>query len=180
MMEDSRLWLAFKSGDRLAFEQIYRDQVDMLINYGHRFTPDLSLIEDTIQELFINIWKNRANLAETDSIKKYLLASFRNNIIRNIKKNQKTELKEDFSDDNFQASLSIEEILIRTDTDNEQALRLKNEFENLSPRQKEVIYHKYYQQMDNETICELMDISYQSLRNLLSSAIKRLRKQMTK
>lgn len=179
MKEDSRLWLAFKNGDRSAFEQIYRDQIAMLINYGHRFTSDLSLIEDTIQELFINIWKNRVNLAETDSIKKYLLGSFRNNIIRNIKKNQKTELKEDFSDDNFQASLSIEEILVQSDMDEERAARLKKEFEYLSPRQKEVIYHKYYQQMDNESICELMDISYQSLRNLLSTAIKRLRKQMT-
>jgi len=178
MMDDSRLWLAFKNGDRSAFEQIYRGQIDMLISYGYRFSKDLSLIEDTVQELFIYIWNNRSKLAETDSIKKYLLASFRNNIIRNIKKQQKTELKEDFSDDNFQASLSIEEIIIQGDINNEQAMSLKKEFEKLSPRQKEVIYHKYYQQLDNESICELMDISYQSLRNLVSTAIIRLRKQM--
>ena len=178
MKEDSRLWFDFKNGDRSAFEQIYREHIDLLINYGYRFTGDLSLIEDTVQELFLYAWKNRVGLADTDSIKKYLLGSFRNNLIRKIKKSQKTELKEDFSDDNFQASLSIEDILVQTDLNNEKTNKLKKEFETLSPRQKEVIYHKYYQQLDNDSICELMEINYQSLRNLVSSAIIRLRKQM--
>ena len=44
-------------------------------------------------------------------------------------------------------------------------------FEKLSPRQKEIIYLKFYHNLSYEAVSEIMDINYQAARNLLSQAI---------
>ena len=60
----------------------------------------------------------------------------------------------------------------------EQSAKLKVAFEHLSKRQKEAVYLKYYSGLDYEDIGEVMDINYQSTRNLIFNALKSLRKQM--
>lgn len=45
----------------------------------------------------------------------------------------------------------------------------------LSNRQREIIYLRFYQNLDYEEISEVMNINYQASRNLLSHAIKVLR-----
>ena len=48
----------------------------------------------------------------------------------------------------------------------------------LSDRQREIIYMKYYQHMEYEDIGRVMDLNYQSARNLLTRALTALRKEM--
>ena len=45
----------------------------------------------------------------------------------------------------------------------------------LSPRQKEVIYLKYYSNMSSSDIAEVMDMNYQSVLNILQKALSKLR-----
>ena len=59
-----RNWSAFKNGSEDAFAEIYREHVKGLLNYGYKVTSDRRLIEDSIQDLFYELWKNRAR--ETD------------------------------------------------------------------------------------------------------------------
>lgn len=84
------LWLRFKQGDSDAFEQLYQENLDGLLRYGHHFTPQTELIEDVIQELFVDLWQRKANLGDTDSPRKYLCASLRHRLYRTLKKNAKT------------------------------------------------------------------------------------------
>ncbi len=53
-----------------------------LLNYGRKVTHDVALIEDSIHDLFIELWQSRANLTDTNSIKLYLVRSLRNKINR--------------------------------------------------------------------------------------------------
>jgi RNA polymerase sigma-70 factor (ECF subfamily) len=46
----------------------------------------------------------------------------------------------------------------------------------LSNRQKEIIYLKFYQNLSYEEVSEIMNINYQVARNLLHQAIKAMRK----
>ncbi len=46
----------------------------------------------------------------------------------------------------------------------------------LSARQREIIYLRFYHNMSYEEISDVMQINYQVCRNLLSQAIKSLRK----
>ena len=59
-----------------------------------------------------------------------------------------------------------------------QKKNLKSAFDELSDRQKEILYLKYYSEMDYEEITQIMDMNYQSARNLVSRAIQKLAKHM--
>ena len=79
---DSILWQKLKTGDKWALEQIYAAHAAVLLKYGRRFSADGQLVEDCVQDLFIELWKNREGLGDTDSIRKYLLVSLRRKVIR--------------------------------------------------------------------------------------------------
>ena len=177
-MSDKILWNNLKNGDSKALEQIYRTYFSELYNYGKRFSKDENNIEDCIQELFVELWNRREKLSETNAIKPYLLVSLKRKIFHSVKKIRKstdTELEESY----FDAELSIDQILINSETDNEQKNKLKHAFSQLSDRQKEILYLKYYSEMDYDEITKIMDLNYQSARNLVSRAIAKLSKHIS-
>jgi RNA polymerase sigma-70 factor (ECF subfamily) len=49
----------------------------------------------------------------------------------------------------------------------------------LSNRQKEIIYLKFYQELNYDEVSEIMNINYQAARNLLYQSIKSLKKLLT-
>src|SRR5882672_10780272 len=80
--EEVLLWLQFKGGDREAFATLYQKHSIPLIAYGMKLCPDLDLLKDQIQELFVELWHSREGLSPTDSVKFYLLKALRYKLIR--------------------------------------------------------------------------------------------------
>ena len=175
-MDDKELWEKLKHGDQEALKQIYNSQIENLLQYGQRFCRDRETVEDCLHDLFIYIWNNREGLSSTDSIQRYLMVALRRRVIQHLK-GQPGEL----SDKNlsFRCDLSIEEKWIQEEQSEEVENSLQAAFTHLSDRQKEAIYLKYYQQMSYEAICEIMDLNYQSARNLIFNGLKALRQVMT-
>src|SRR5579871_4559292 len=85
--EETQHWLQFKGGDREAFAAVYRQHILFLIAYGLRLCPDRHLLKDQIQELFVELWHSRQNLASTGSVKFYLFKALRYKLIR-LEKNR--------------------------------------------------------------------------------------------
>lgn len=56
--------------------------------------------------------------------------------------------------------------------------KLVSALERLSDRQREIIHMKFYQQLDYDEIGRIMDLNYQSARNLVNRALTALRKEM--
>ena len=176
-MSDKKIWNNLRNGDQKALEEIYRTNFSELYVYGKRFCKDASTVEDCIQELFEELWNRKGKLSETDAIKPYLFVSLKRKIFHTIKKVRKTtdtELEENY----FDVELSIDQILIAEETSIEQKTKLQSAFNELSDRQKEILYLKYYSEMDYEEISRIMEMNYQSARNLVSRAIQKLAKHM--
>lgn len=176
-MDDVLLWSQLKAGNHQALKQIYDTNIRNLDNYAQKFTSDNAMIEDTIHDLFVQIWNKRENLGNTDSIIKYLCVSLRRELIRRIGKAQDIISFEGSENTNF--TLSVEDMIISDETTDQNKKKLDNAMQNLSGRQKEAIYLRYYEEMEYEEICEIMTINYQSVRNLISKAIIELRQYMT-
>ncbi|MCB0688692.1 MAG: sigma-70 family RNA polymerase sigma factor [Saprospiraceae bacterium] len=175
-MNDEQLWESLKKGDQQAFQQVYDSHIESLLQYGCRFCKDRETVEDSLHDLFIYIWKNREGLSSTDSIQRYLMVALRRRIIQSLKR-RSSELDENSL--GFACDLSIEEQWIMDEENEEAKSALQGAFEKLSARQREAIYLKYYQQLSYEAICEVMDLNYQSARNLIFNSIQTLRKVMT-
>jgi len=173
-MSDLELWKRLKEGDKSALEQIYRTHAAQLLKYAR----NEQLVEDCVQDLFIEIWRNRTGLSETDAIQPYLLLSLRRKIVRQVEKSKKMVADTEYTEADFDAEISIDHILIEQELSTERAQQLKAAMDNLSKRQKEVIYLKYITGLDYEDISEVMNLNYQSARNLVSSALRALKKQI--
>ena len=72
-------------------------------------------------------------------------------------------------------TFSSEEISIKQEIQFLCTTTLTSLINQLSPRQKEVIYLKYYSGMNSSDIAEVMDMNYQSVLNTLQKALTKLR-----
>ncbi len=174
-LQDSEIWDLFIGGSDAAFDHIYQSYFDRLYNYGCQFTPDHSLVEDAIQELFIELRKRSAHLSKTDKILPYLYSAFRRKIIRLRDKAQKN-VEFDYSK-SFNITLSIEDKIVAKELEEEDLKKLHEALEALPENYKEVIYHFYFENLSYSEIQEILGFDHvKSVRNLLYKALKSLRK----
>lgn len=178
-MSDLHIWNQLKEGRKEALELIYRQYAEDLLRYGSKFSPDNQLVEDCIQDLFIELWKNRAGLSKTDSIKRYLLVAIRRKIIRQHTKSKRIQFVDEPKDYNFEVTIAIDEELIAAESSLERVTAVNQAIKDLSNRQREAIYLKYQMGLDYEDLCETMEINYQSARNLISGALRKLKAQFS-
>ena len=153
--------------NKKSFNRLYLNSYPMLVVYGRTIAADGHLIEDTIQELFVNLWIRRKQLKIRTTIESYLLVSFRNNLKKNLIK-QAIILS---LDSNLQQEEDLMPNLAHEDY-------LKHSLDELPLHQKEVIFLRYYKDMSFQDISEKLDISYQVARNFAYRGIKSLRKKM--
>lgn len=181
ILKDEEIWEIFKSGNEDAMGYIYRTNIYVLYKYGNKFSSNGTLVEDCIQDLFLTIWKNRENLNSTDSIKLYLLGALRKKLIRYSAKDQKHQsLHQSVDDYSFDLEYDPQELEFNVQNRISNENTIKRFLENLSKRQKEAIYLKFYQEMDYKEISQVMELNYQSTRNLIYSSLKALKDQFNK
>ena len=177
-LSDAEIWEIFKAGDKEAFTYIFNQNIRILYKYGHKFAPSMHMVEDYIQELFLTLWKNRSNLSPTDSIRLYLFGALRRNIVQNIKRDkEKVHVREYRKHLNFQLHFDPSEAAPQFKEEENRA-RLAEVMDKLSPRQREAIYLKYENGFSYDEIASVMGINNQSVRNIVFSALKVLRKHL--
>jgi DNA-directed RNA polymerase specialized sigma24 family protein len=72
------------------YEELYKYYFKKFFNYGRKFTHDVYLIEDTIQEVFLDIWNKRDRSIEIASPNSYYFSSFRYILIKKLKQGTQT------------------------------------------------------------------------------------------
>ena len=169
---DISLWEAFRNGDLNAFAALFRRHYETLFRYGSKFTGDAEMLEDCIQELFIELWQSRSP-GPTHSVKAYLLKALKYKLLKVFRQKGKWRRLPAIDDISFE--WSHEHFLIARQEDEERKQQVLDALSRLSNRQKEIIYLKYYQNLSYEEVSEIMNINYQVARNLLYQAIKSLK-----
>ncbi len=166
----------FVAGDKEAYAALYRIYHPLLFNYGHKFTPNTSLVEDSIQEIFIHFWINRNKLAGVLSFKSYLFVSFRYRLLKELQKVDKNAYvfleEEEYV---FALDVSIDQVLIDKEQLYEQHIDLKNALERLTGRQKEAIYFLFYENLSYEEVATILTISKKVTYKLVARALDNLR-----
>ncbi|HUB62374.1 MAG TPA: sigma-70 family RNA polymerase sigma factor [Puia sp.] len=169
--EDILLWEAFRNGDRDAFATLFRRHYEGLYRYGGKFIDNPGQLEDSIQELFVELWQSKSRIPVT-SVRAYLLKSLKYKILKTYRR-RRSLLPIGDSQGSFE--WSHEDRLIAGERDAENSKKVLNALDRLSNRQKEIVYLKYFQNLSYEEISEVMNINYQVARNLLYQAIRSLK-----
>lgn len=171
--KDAKLWNQFKLGEEAAFTEIFRKYYPALFNYGCRITVNTNLVEDSIQELFLEIW-NTQGKADIIFLKAYIFKAFKFKLIKLLAKNLKTtSLPDSLMEHGFE--LSKDMLIINKEIEVGKSKKLTDAINQLSPRQKEIIYLKFYLNLGYEEVSEMMGINYQASRNLIYKSIKELK-----
>lgn len=174
--QEAEWLLRIQKNDEQALALLMRKNYTDLYNYAARFTPDDALIKDCIQEVFISLWQRRQTVGIILSPKFYFLRAIKNKVLKSLDSARRKIGNQTLPDEyDFSHEFSIEKVIIAKQVSEENASRLKSILALLSKREKEVIYLKYYQYLDNGQIADLMNISRQSVYNLLHDAIRKLK-----
>ncbi|WP_165499700.1 RNA polymerase sigma factor [Pedobacter frigidisoli] len=175
---DVELWISLKQGNREAFTALYGKYSKMLFSYGLRITPDEHVVADALQSTFVKFWTNRETIALPVQVKPFLITSFRNNLSTIIAKGNRTESLDNFNEEQFVMNFTLESEYIKKEDVDIQSKKLNDALNQLSPRQKEIIYLRYFEELDYNEIAAIMDISVKGAYKLSARALFSLQKIM--
>lgn len=170
-------WHLLKASNRVALSKIYNAFVGVMFSYGMAIVADKEMVKDCIQEVFVDIWKYRANLSNTDNIKLYLFKSLRNKIYNYAKKEKRSK---ELDKHNLEIVVipSQEEVLINEQRSQAIQSKIAVSMEELPERQREVIRLLYFENHSYEEISNLMGINIRSVYTLAWKALSALRKSI--
>lgn len=177
MESELKCWQAFLQGDEDSFKLLFERYSPLLFNYGYRFTHKEELIEDSIQELFTKLWHHRENLSNTASVKNYIYKGFRRVLVVQIEQqNKKDNLP--ISSIPFDIELPRETEIMRQERLDEIKSKLQKALDKMTPRQREIIHLKFFEELSYDEIAEIMELSPRDTYKLLYRALDSLRKQL--
>jgi RNA polymerase sigma factor (sigma-70 family) len=173
MAHEFELWGGFQQGDTKAYAELYNTFSAQLYSYGMKFTSDKTLVEDSIHDLFCTLWASRERLGQPLSVKNYLFKSLRNFIYK--KMNKSTILVDNEQTLDFHFEIAIDQKLAQ----NEHFLQMKNQveqaLEKLTSRQREIIYYRFYQNLEFDEIADIMNMQVRATYKLTARALDALR-----
>lgn len=167
------LFTAFQAGDMTAFSQLYDLHVNILFNYGCRLTTDKELLRDCIHDIFVKLYVKKGELG-IENLKSYLFIALKNRLCDELRRRMylsdtAIEDIEPESGDDVEASY------LAAEKENVENRTVNHLLGQLSSRQREALTLYYIEEKKYEDICEIMDMNYQSVRNLMHRGLTKLR-----
>jgi len=174
-MNDQEKWKLFLDGNKNALSEIFLNFHDDLFNYGMKLSPDNDLVKDSIQDLFLKLWKNKSNLDSVQVIKPYLLKSLRHHIQDSLELRKARKFVEYENDSIFEMVYSHEDFLINQQITEEIRQKVIKALNQLTPRQREAIYLRFFEDLDFIMIGHVMEMNVQSVRNVIYRGMQVMR-----
>lgn len=149
------------------FEKIYNGYWEKLTAFSLKITQDDHLAQNVVQDVFIDLWERRADV-NIVSIENYLFRAVKNQIFKNYRneKFDKTILEDKFENYLIENFTTIESDL---------ADKIYALLDELPEKRKEILLMNKLQDMNIDQIATELDLSKQTVKNQISSALKQLR-----
>lgn len=177
-IDEKTLWLQFREGSRQSFDQILQSYYEVLLKYGIRMlgTQFTELVEDSLQDFFVDLWSSKERLGDAVSLKAYLISSFKRRLLREKGRKSKTVTDSDLVENyEFEVQFNVEKEIIEQELSEENSKKIKLLLEQLSKRQQEAIFLRFFEKMSYDDIALVMNINKHSAVNLIYGGVKLLR-----
>mgnify|MGYP002521944871 CR=1 FL=1 len=165
---------AYRKGDQNAFMSLYDMYAEMLLNYGMCITSDKELVKDCVQDVFVKLI-SKAQQLQVLKVTSYLLISLRNRLLDEFRrKNYMTET----AVEDIRMSVAVGDVeagYIHGEKMYSDSCKVKNLMNTLTPRQRQVFTLYYIEERKYEDICQIMQMNYHSVRNLVHRGMLKLR-----
>lgn len=185
MEELSILWNRFKQGDEQAFDSLFKQMHPLLCPFAQRILNNRADAEDTVQEVFINLWKNKDKIHIAGSSKAYLFQMVHNSCYNKILhfrtlKYQTNKLTETEIWNRIHESYQIQDSFIQLLEAKETEEVIKKAVEDLPDKCREIFILNRFQGYSYEEIATKLKISQNTVRVQIFRALEQLRNSLKK
>lgn len=165
----------FCAGNDQAFAELYDLYVQMLFNYGIKLTQDQELLKDCIHDVFVKVYTKRDEKNTIKNLGSYLIISLKNRLLDEFRRHNFTADNEVEEFEYRHASEDIEHDYLYTEREQMQSAQVAHLMKHLTRRQRQAITLYYLEERKYEEICNIMNMNYHSVRNLMHRGMLKLR-----
>lgn len=167
-------------GNMDALSRIYLHYYDLLFTYGLKHGADKQIVEDSIQNVFMNVIKFRKSIGEVHNLPGYLVSTFRRQLFLDMNMKKKTMISEHLPEEQFDFFKSQDQ----DTSDSEQLEQLHVTIQqcvgNLTAKQQEILFLRFENEMTYEDISAMLNISVDSCYKSVYRSIKKIRSDAEK
>jgi RNA polymerase sigma-70 factor (ECF subfamily) len=184
-LTDADVMLRVKAGDDSAFDYLVQKYRRPIINFMYRMAHNTATAEDLAQEVFLRVYRSRANYEPSAKFTTWLYRIATNlgvNYARDTR-HQRPENTVNLDEPDTETGQApdladktpnVEEEILRR----ERLVAIKQKVEALPERQKMAVLMHKYQQMDYRQIAEVLKLSESATKSLLFRAYETLRAEL--
>jgi len=172
-LDEFELFEGIKLRNKMAFDTLFRKYYTLLCRFSYAICYSKEDAEESIQEMFINLWEKAPMLQIETSVKAYLYTSARNYTLNTIQK-QQTELRHlgEYAglveDNESEASLDDSQI--------SQLIRIG--VSTLPEKCREIFIMCKQEGLTYDEIAEYLNVSKKTVDNQMGIALRKLRENL--
>jgi RNA polymerase sigma-70 factor (ECF subfamily) len=184
-MDDAQVMLRVRDGDDGAFNYLVDRYRRAMIGFMYRMVHNAAIAEELSQEVFLRVYRSRANYAADAKFSTWLYRIATNLAVNHARdnKHERPEVKASLDETDEETGLSIDVADDRPNIEQEilrrERLRaIRKHVEALPERQRIAVMMHKYQELDYRQIAEVLHLSESATKSLLFRAYETLRESL--
>lgn len=158
------------------YNDLYETYVNEMFAYGMAFGIDKETVLDAIHDVFLQVIEREESINIHSNAKFYFLSSLKNRLFSIKRKEIACESIDQTNEYDFAITVSGLETMIEEEEEREKLTsQIEAMLNELTSKQREVIYLRYMQNLAYEEISELLHITPKAVRKLNYRALARMK-----
>lgn len=171
-LEEQKQIKLLQKGDITTFESIFRNYYPNLCHFAHQYVSDKTIAESLVQDTFVRIWENKAQITIERSIRNYLLQMVKNRCLNYLEhiSVQKKYIEKQILEGKTKQEPKFFEIGLRD--------KIQRSIDAL-PAQRQQIFRLCKQDgLSYKQVAQKLNISVKTVENHMGLALKQLREAL--
>jgi len=170
-----RLPFPANMGEESVFDQVFRNYYAALCDFSQRYLHNKEDAEETVEQLFVNLWNKKPVFSDSDHMRAFLYRSVFNGCMNMLRSNQRQVKRENiYSLDTSFTEESFLHNMLRSETIG----MIYREIDSLPDHYSKVIRMAYVDGLKNEEIAAQLNLSVQTVKNYKNKGISLLKTKL--
>ena len=171
-IRDTRYLKKIRKGDVKVFEELFHQYYPGMCSYAESLVKKPDVAEEIVQDVFYNIWKNRAEMEIIVGWNSYLYRAVFNNSMMYLRKAKKEmSLNEEWADSRFESNENPSEEMDARELD----AALVYALQGLPVRTREIFNLSRFEDLKYKEIAQRLSISVKTVEANMGKALRALR-----
>jgi RNA polymerase sigma-70 factor, ECF subfamily len=174
-MNNNTVAIAIAQGNESAFDNLFRQWYAPLVRYAASMTDgDIDEAEDLVQQVFVKLWEQRAELSVQFSVKAYLYKMVHNRALNRIRQQH---TRERYTNHQTRSMADAHENAPDT-SDTELHSRYREALNGLPPQCRQVFELSRFEELKYREIADQLGISIKTVETQMGKALRILRHEL--